>query len=134
MNSQIPRVDVAGVGLNATDTIIRVPHFPEFNSKVEILSADIRAGGQVASAMVACRRWGLTARYVGKVGDDWAADFQQQQLDADSVESHLIREPNCKSPASYILVDAASGERTVLWGRDPRAELKPEEVRPEWVQ
>lgn len=134
MTDTIHRVDVVGVGLNATDTILRLPHFPAFSSKVEILSTDLRAGGQVASAMTACRRWGLRARYVGKVGDDWAADFQQQQLDADGVESHLIREPNCASPASYILVDANSGERTVLWGRDPRAELLPEELRRDWVQ
>jgi len=134
MIEQTERVDVVGVGLNATDTIIRLPHFPVHDSKMRTLSADLRAGGQVASAMVACQRWGLRTRYVGKVGDDWAADFQQQQLDAEGVESHLIREPNCESSASYILVDATSGERTVLWGRDPRVELRPEEVRRELVQ
>jgi len=133
MQSRIEHVDVVGVGLNATDTIIRLPHFPSFDSKVRLDSADLCAGGQVASAMVACQRWGLRARYVGKVGDDWAADFQQQQLDADHVESHLIREPNCPSPASYILVDTRSGERTVIWGRDPRVELRTEELNRSWV-
>ncbi|HXW18845.1 MAG TPA: PfkB family carbohydrate kinase [Candidatus Acidoferrales bacterium] len=133
MTSPVERVDVVGVGLNATDTIIRLPHFPTLDSKVRVLSSDIRAGGQVASAMVACQRWGLRTRYVGKVGDDWAADFQQQQFDAAGVESHLIREPNCASPASYILVDAKCGERTVLWGRDPRVELHPDDLRREWV-
>jgi sulfofructose kinase len=134
MNAKIERVDAVGVGLNATDTILRLPYFPTLDSKVRTMSADLRAGGQVASAMVACSRWGLRARYVGKVGDDWAANFQQEQLDAEGVESHLVREPNCASPASYILVDTRSGERTVLWGRDPRAELHPEDLKKEWVQ
>ncbi len=133
-NPEIARVDVVGVGLNATDTIIRLPNFPAFDSKVRLISSDVRAGGQVASAMVACQRWGLRTRYVGKVGDDWAADFQQQQLDAERVESHLIREPSCPSPASFILVDTRSGERTVLWGRDQRVELRPEELRREWIE
>ncbi|HUJ41018.1 MAG TPA: hypothetical protein VLW54_10755, partial [Candidatus Acidoferrales bacterium] len=56
-------VDVVGVGINATDTIIRLPRFPEFNSKVEILSVEVQPGGQVASAMVACQRWGMKTRY-----------------------------------------------------------------------
>ena len=48
-------VDVVGVGINATDTIIRLPHFPALDSKVELLSADIRLGGQVASAITDAR-------------------------------------------------------------------------------
>jgi len=134
IGQNIERVDVVGVGLNATDTIIRLPNFPAFDSKVRLISSDLRAGGQVASAMVACQRWGLRTRYVGKVGDDWAADFQQQQLDIEKMESHLIREPNCPSPASFILVDTRSGERTVLWGRDQRVELRPEEIKREWIE
>jgi sulfofructose kinase len=31
----IPMVDAVGVGLNATDTLIPVEHFPERGSKVE---------------------------------------------------------------------------------------------------
>jgi sulfofructose kinase len=111
------RVDVVGVGLNATDTIIRLPHFPEFDSKIELISADVRAGGQVASAMVACRRWGLSARYVGKVG----------------VEAHLLPVTDCTSQIAFILVDETSGERTIMWKRDPRLEIQPEELRPEWI-
>ena len=45
----LPRVDVVGVGINATDTIIRLPHFPAPDSKVELLSAEVKLGGQVAS-------------------------------------------------------------------------------------
>jgi len=37
-------VGVAGVGLNATDTLIPVKQFPERGSKIEIHSADRHAG------------------------------------------------------------------------------------------
>lgn len=119
------RVDVVGIGLNATDTIIRLPHFPAFNSKVEFLSADLLPGGQVASALVACVRWGLRARYIGKIGDDSAADFQRREFAAAGVEAHLIAVPGCSSHAAYILVDDATGERTVIWRRDPRLGIEP---------
>ena len=133
MQDAIPVVDIAGVGLNATDTIIRLPHFPAFNSKLEFRSLDVLPGGQVASAMVACSRWGLKARYVGKVGDDGFASIQQNEMELSGVESHWVVVPHCQSQSSFILVDGRNGERTVLWRRDPRLELLQTEVQREWV-
>lgn len=126
-------VDIAGVGLNATDTVIRLPHFPAFNSKVEFRESEILPGGQVASAVVACSRWGLSARYAGKIGDDSLGELQKRAMEDAGVEAHWIVAPNCQSQSSYILVDEATGERTVLWRRDPRLELLPQEIREEWV-
>jgi sulfofructose kinase len=133
MPDSIPVVDVVGVGLNATDTIIRVPHFPAFNSKMEFLSSEVLPGGQVASAIAACSRWGLTTRYIGKIGDDASGQFQRDAMEHAAVESHWIVTPNCQSQSAFILVDKATGERTILWKRDPRLELRPDEIRREWV-
>jgi sulfofructose kinase len=133
MSGTIEPVDVAGVGLNATDTIIRLPHFPSLDSKVELLSADVRAGGQVASALVACQFWGLQTRYVGKVGDDDAARFQAKEFTRAGVEAHLLAVPDCPSQNAFILVDENTGERTILWKRDPRLRISSEEVKREWI-
>ncbi len=129
----LPRVDVVGVGINATDTIIRLPHFPTLDSKVELLSAEVKPGGQVASAIVACRRWGISARYVGKIGDDAAGKLQLEEMQREGVESFWVTASGCKSQSSFILVDEASGERTVLWKRDPEIALRPADLRPEWI-
>jgi sulfofructose kinase len=126
-------VDIVGVGLNATDTIIRLPHFPAFNSKVEFRVSEILPGGQVATAVTACARWGLKARYVGKIGDDSWGILQQNEMLKDGIEAHWIVVPQCQSQSSYILVDEQTGERTVLWKRDPRLELLPSEIHEEWV-
>jgi sulfofructose kinase len=107
---------VLGVGINATDTVIRLPRFPTLDSKVEVSSAEVKAGGQVASAMVACQRWGLDARYVGKIGDDSAGRFQMEEMRREGVEAH---EP--------------SGERTVLWKREPEVALQPHDLKREWM-
>ncbi len=130
---EIPVVDVVGVGLNATDTLIRVPRFPALDSKLEFTSAVVGAGGQVASALVACQFWGLRTRYVGKVGDDAAAELQRAEFACAGVEAHLVSVPGCASQAAYILIDETCGERTILWKRDPRLAVRPEEVDREWI-
>jgi sulfofructose kinase len=126
-------MEVVGIGINATDTIIRLPRFPTLDSKVELLSAEVKPGGQVASAMVACRRWGLRGRYVGKVGDDDAGRLQVREMKRERVEASWIVARGCASQAAYILVDEPSGERTVLWKRDPAIALQPKDLKRHFI-
>lgn len=133
MSETTSAVDIVGVGLNATDTIIRLPHFPAFNSKVEFRVSEVLPGGQVATAVTACAHWGLKARYVGKIGDDPAGVLQQREMRKSGIEAHWIVVPDCQSQSSFILVDEITGERTVLWKRDARLELFPSEIKREWV-
>jgi sulfofructose kinase len=126
-------VDVAGVGINATDTIIRLPRFPALDSKVELISSKVMPGGQVASAMVACQRWGLKARYAGKIGDDSAGSLQIEEMKREGVDARWVVARGCSSQIAYILVDEISGERTVLWRRDPSIALRPQDLEREWI-
>lgn len=134
MAEDLPVVDIIGVGLNATDTLIRLPHFPAFNSKVEFRVSEVLPGGQVATAITACARWGLRTRYVGKIGDDAFGRLQQREMEKTGVEAHWVVAPGCQSQSSFILVDEESGERTVLWKRDPRLELFPSDLKEGWVR
>src|SRR5579863_2701636 len=96
-SNSLPVTDIVGVGINATDTIIRLPYFPALDSKVELISVDVKPGGQVASAIVACRRWGLSARYVGKIGDDSAGELQIEEMKRERVDAHWIVVPESMS-------------------------------------
>ncbi len=125
-------VDLVGVGLNATDTIIPVPEYPPRGSKVAFRSANILPGGQVASAVAACAQWGLRTRYVGKIGDDAAGELHRREFARLGVEAHLVVADGCPSQQAFILVDD-KGERTVLWKRDERLKLRAEELRRDWV-
>jgi sulfofructose kinase len=127
-----PRVDLVGVGLNAADTLISLPSFPAPGSKVEYSAVSVLPGGQVASTVVACQSWGLTTRYVGKLGDDDAARLHCREFARAGVETQLVEVSGCASPQSLIIVDAA-GERTVLCRRDERLILKPSELNREWI-
>ncbi|HET9400531.1 MAG TPA: PfkB family carbohydrate kinase, partial [Candidatus Acidoferrales bacterium] len=121
------------MGLNATDTLLEIPHFPAAEGKVEVAGRHTLPGGQVASAMQACASWGLCARYVGKIGDDGAGALQQKALRRAGVEAHWAVAQGCESQRSWILVDRSTGERTVLWKRDPRLELHPRELKQAWI-
>jgi len=130
MNSS--SIDVVGVGLNATDTLIPVPHYPTRGSKVAFHLATVLPGGQVATAIVACQHWGLRTRYIGKVGDDAAASLHRSEFARLGIETHILTAPACPSQQAFILVDE-TGERTVLWKRDHRLTLHPQELRREWI-
>jgi sulfofructose kinase len=126
------KVDVVGVGLNATDTIISLPQFPPLGSKVVFQTAKVLPGGPTATALVACQQWGLRTRYIGKLGDDLAAEVHRREFSRLGVEAHLLVAPGCDSQQAFILVDE-NGERTVLWKRDSRLTLLPQELDREWI-
>lgn len=132
LKEQMRKVDLVGVGLNATDTLIPLPAFPERGSKMEFNAGSILPGGQVATTVVACQTWGLSTRYVGKLGDDHAARLHREAFDRAGVEAHIVTVPGGVSPQSIIIVDGG-GERTVLCRRDDHMALQPEELRREWV-
>jgi sulfofructose kinase len=116
------KVDLVGVGLNATDTVIPLSTYPARGSKVEYSSSTVLPGGQVATTVVACQHWGLRTRYVGKLGDDLAATLHREAFSHAGVETRIITVPGGASAQSLILVDA-QGERTVLIRRDSEARL-----------
>jgi sulfofructose kinase len=127
------KVDLVGVGLNATDTLIPLDNFPVSGSKVEYRSETILPGGQAATTVVACAHWGMSTRYVGKLGEDHAALIHREAFSRAGVEAQLIAVVGGASPQSLILVDG-SGERTVLCRRDERLILQPSDLRREWIE
>lgn len=130
--SEPKKVDLVGVGLNAIDTLIPLTHFPARGSKTEYTEARILPGGQAATTVIACQTWGLSTRYVGKLGDDSATDLHGREFDRAGVDARLITVPNAVSPQSLILVDDG-GERTVLCRRDERLLLQPADLDRAWI-
>ena len=125
-------VDLVGVGLNAIDTLIPLVNFPTRGSKTEYGEASILPGGQTATAVIACQTWGLSTRYVGKLGNDNAAELHRREFDRAGVDACVITVPGAGSPQSLILVDEG-GERTVLCRRDERLILQPGDLNREWI-
>src|ERR1700704_3145890 len=128
------KVDLVGVGLNATDTVIPLSTYPTRGSKTEYSTVSTLPGGQVATTVVACQHWGLRTRYVGKLGDDLAATLHREAFSHAGVETRIVTVPGGASAQSLILVDA-QGERTVLIRRDSEARLAlhPTDLDRDWI-
>src|SRR3954453_16742982 len=91
-------------------------------------------GGQVASAMVACARLGLRAKYIGAIGDDERGRIQMGSLRGTGVNLDDIQLfPNCPNQSAYIIIDRSTGERTVLWWHDDCLRIDPDRITPEQI-
>ena len=128
------KFDVVGVGLNATDTLILLSHFPAYAGKVAFERETLSPGGQVASAMVTCAKLGLRVKYIGTVGDDERGRVQIESLRRTGINlDHVQVRTNCPNQTAYILIDQTTGERTVLWKRDDCLRLEPESITDEKI-
>jgi sugar/nucleoside kinase (ribokinase family) len=128
------KFDVVGVGLNATDTLLIVPHFPAYAGKVPFEEEHLSPGGQVASALVACTCLGLRTKYIGAVGDDLRGRVQIESLQGTGINlDHLLVRHGCPNQSAYIVIDRSTGERTVLWRRDDCLKIGPEEITDEMI-
>ena len=113
--------DAVGFGTNAVDFLIQVPHYPEFNSKVELARYYQMAGGEVASTMAGLQRLGLRTAYVGRFGTDAAGDYGMQTLKDEGVDvSYAEQIEGANTQIAFIIIDERDGERTVIWKRDEK--------------
>src|SRR5438270_3434562 len=125
----MPEFDVVGVGLNATDTLLIVPHFPAYAGKVPFQEEHMSPGGQVASAMVACSRLGLRTKYIGAIGDDLRGRIQIESLLGTGINlDHVQLRADCPNQSAYIIIDRSTGERTVLWRHEECLRIDPEQI------
>lgn len=128
------RVDVVGLGVNAVDHLCVVQSFPRFDSKVRVVAYSCQPGGQVATALVALQRWGLRTAYVGTFGGDAAGELSRASLAAEGIDLSGTRSrPREANQVAVILIEATSGERTILWHRPRPLTLEPREVEREWI-
>jgi sulfofructose kinase len=122
------RFDVAGLGQNSVDQLAVIAEFPRSNTKHRIEQFARLPGGQVASAMVCCARLGWRARYVGRFGDDDLGRFGLASLELEGVDITAAQTVAARTRSAIVLVDGRTGDRTVLWDRDPALALKAGDV------
>lgn len=125
------RWDVVGLGANAVDFVYRLPGSPQASgnlSKMRISRQTISCGGQMTTALVACSRLGLRAKYIGATGTDdngrrIRAELAHHRVDCTDAVIH-----DARNQYAVILVDETTGERIVLWDRDERLHLRAHEI------
>jgi sulfofructose kinase len=122
-------LDVLGFGESSVDYVYTVPALPRAGTaKLPIVSHDVSCGGQVATTVAACAALGLKAGYLGVVGTDENGGRIRKELDARGVDLTRLVDRRAANRYAVIMVEAATGERLVLWERDPRLDLQPDEI------
>jgi len=126
--------DVVGFGLNAVDHLCVVDRFPERDTKPRMKAFARAPGGQAASAMVVCSRFGLSAKYVGKVGGDETGQYSLESIRGEGVDvSDVVSVSGVSNQLAMIIVDSSAGERTILWHRPQEIATSAAEITPEKV-
>jgi len=117
------------VGQNSLDRVCRVDGPPVLAGKAVIHEYAERPGGQVATAALAGARLGLRTAYAGAVGDDAAAGKVLDPLRRAGIDvSGVKRVVGVRTQLAVVLVDRSSGERSVLWYREPELQLRPADL------
>ena len=116
--------DVLGIGENSLDRVCVADAQQPFGSKVSLSDYSEHAGGQIATAVLACARLELNCAYAGAVGDDLDAETVLAPLREAGVDiTGVKRIGGARTRQAVILVEKESGERSVLEYRDPRLAL-----------
>lgn len=123
------RFDVVGLGENSLDLLGVVAAHPAANSKQRLQRFARLPGGQIATALVTCARLGWRARYIGSFGADEHGALARDNLTCEHVDISATRTvAGATNQFALILVDARTGERTVLWDRHPGLTLEPKDL------
>src|SRR3954466_6324319 len=130
-------MDVVGLGASSVDYVNLLPCAPggaAAETKLRINAHFISCGGQVATMLATCASLGLRTRFLGPIGNDdngrrVGADLAARHVDLANV---IIRQAD--NQFAVVLVDQSTGERTVLWHRDPRLLLGDAPIDPAILQ
>jgi sugar/nucleoside kinase (ribokinase family) len=122
--------DVVGVGASCIDQVCRLPVFPEAGgprAKVRIQEQARTCGGQVATALATCASLGLRPAYLGAVGNDDDGRRIRGELTSRGIDLVHLEIGKAPSATATILLDA-TGDRIVLWHRDPALRYPPDRL------
>ncbi len=121
--------DAVGFGTNAVDYLIVVPEFPQFDTKIRLNEYIQAAGGVTASTMVGIQRLGLKTAYAGRFGADAEGKIGLQTLQNEGINIDFCETvAEAKTQIAFILIDAKTGERTVIWDRSEKLAYAAEEA------
>lgn len=121
--------EVIGLGYSNVDYIGVVPHLPELDTKLLLEEFSQQGGGPAATATITAARLGAKTAFIGQVGNDNLGGFMLRELDREGVNTSLVtRCEGASSGFSFIMVEKASGKRTILWTRSDVPPLEPSQL------
>ena len=110
-----PTPDIVGIGVCTVDHLVTVPRMPNRNENMQALNYARQPGGLASIALVAAARLGARTKIIARIGDDDNGAYIRGVLESEGVDaSQLLIQPGTESHVSVILVDEASGDRSII--------------------
>jgi len=108
--------NIVGIGANVCDTLIRVSHYPQEDTKLRADSTVTAGGGPCATGLVAASRLGESAAYIGVLTDDNAGKFLMEDMKRYNVSTEYVSlYPGCTSFSSFVLLSGETASRTCVF-------------------
>ena len=123
--------DVVGIGENSVDVVYRLAAPLTPHGKMPVAGRGTLPGGQVATTLCTCSALGLSSRYFGTFGNDEHARVIRRAMETCGVDTRAALVRPAPNRHAVILVEEGTGDRTVLWQRDPALALRAEDVPPD---
>ncbi|MHA1229918.1 MAG: carbohydrate kinase family protein [Candidatus Helarchaeota archaeon] len=106
--------DIIGLGEIVIDFVAKVPYFPKPDEKIDATSQDKFAGGVTANYITAVSRLGISAGFMGAVGDDAEGDFLIKDLENERVDhTYTLKKKNRQTPVNFVIVDS-NGDKVII--------------------
>lgn len=119
-------IEIAGIGANVCDTLIKVPCYPKEDTKMHASSSVRSGGGPCATGLVAAAKLGAKCAYIGNTTDDGAAMFLKADFEKYNVSTeymNTLKGYNSFSSVIWLAEDTASRTCVFDKGNVPPAEI-----------
>lgn len=110
---------ILGIGNAVLDIILKTPHFPQEDEELRALSRLHQVGGNVCNSLYVLNQLGHTASIMTTVGGDQSSKQLLNGLQERHIKTkHVQRFIQGQTPTSYVLLNEATGSRTITHYRD----------------
>lgn len=123
------KTDVIGLGCVLVDELTILPHFPNVDTKVEIIKSQKQLGGPVPTALKALSSLGVKTSLISKIGDDTNAEFIKNELKSTNIDtSFLINEKGSISGHAQAWIDSQNASRTIAYSAGTLSPIQKKEI------
>ena len=128
-----PKFDFIGLGFCSNDHLAVLPFIP-MDTKVKMLSHAILGGGPAANSTAGAAALGLSAAFVGTVGDDADGRMILDDFAAQGVDTSMVKvRRGATSAIAYLWIEEKTGNRSCAWTREGLDELTAGEIDAEAI-
>ena len=117
--------EITGIGANVYDTLIKLPAFPEEDTKSYVDAVRQSGGGPAPTGLVAATKLGAAVSVMAVLSNDSVGKFLLADFERYHVDTSLIEFREGESFSATVLLNQATGSRTCLLNRGtlPKLEL-----------